>query len=139
MSTHAGGVVLVTSRVAGRPWGMTVTAFASVSVDPPTVLVSLGSDTTSARAIAATGAFGVTILGRDQAALAQHGATPGEPKFLEEDAVEKALASLDCTVVDAIDVADHVVFFGRVLRARRRSGGAPLLYHGREYLQCLAS
>ena len=45
MSTLASGVVLVTCRLADRPWGMTVTAFASVSAYPPTVLVSLGSGT----------------------------------------------------------------------------------------------
>ena len=43
MSALASGVVLVTCWVGDRPWGMTVTAFASVSADPPTVLVSLGS------------------------------------------------------------------------------------------------
>lgn len=139
MSMLASGVVLVTSRVAGRRWGMTVTAFASVSVDPPTVLVSLGAGTASARAIEETGAFGVSILSRDQMTLAQYAATPGEPKFLDETAEADALASLDCVVVDAVEAADHVVFFGRVLRARRLSTGEPLLYHGREYLRCLAN
>ena len=43
MSTLASGVVLVTGWVGDRPWGMTVTSFASVSAEPPTVLVSLGS------------------------------------------------------------------------------------------------
>ena len=135
MSTHAGGVVLVTTRVAGRPWGMTVTAFASVSVDPPTVLVSISAGTASARAIRETGAFGVSILGRHQVALAQYAATPGEPKFLDDAAVTDALASLDCAVVDAVEVADHVVFFGQVLRASRRINGEPLLYYGRGYLR----
>ena len=55
MTALASGVVLVTCRHVERPWGMTVTAFASVSAQPPTVLVSLGSGTVSARAIAATG------------------------------------------------------------------------------------
>ncbi len=45
MSTLASGVGLVTCWVGDRPWGMTVTAFASVSAEPPTVLVSLGSAT----------------------------------------------------------------------------------------------
>jgi flavin reductase (DIM6/NTAB) family NADH-FMN oxidoreductase RutF len=55
MSALARGVALVTCWVGDRPWGMTVTAFASVSADPPTVLVSLGSEATSAREITREG------------------------------------------------------------------------------------
>jgi Conserved protein/domain typically associated with flavoprotein oxygenases, DIM6/NTAB family len=83
MSTLASGVVLVTVWVADRPWGMTVTAFASVSAEPPTVLVSLGSETTSAREISATRSFGVSILAEEQLALARLGSEPGAAKFLE--------------------------------------------------------
>jgi flavin reductase (DIM6/NTAB) family NADH-FMN oxidoreductase RutF len=144
MSALASGVVLITCRLADRPWGMTVTAFASVSVDPPTVLVSLGSDTASARAITATGTFGVSILSRHQVGVAEYGAAPGAAKFLdsfieprdresESPAIAQALAHLDCVVVDAADAADHVVFFGHVHAVRRRRCGEPLLYHDRGY------
>jgi flavin reductase (DIM6/NTAB) family NADH-FMN oxidoreductase RutF len=144
MSTLASGVVLVTCRLADRPWGMTVTAFASVSSYPPTVLVSLGSGTVSARAIAATNVFGVSILSREQVNIAQHGAARGAAKFLDSlieprdrqsasPAVAQALAHLDCDVVEAVDAADHTVLFGHVRAVRRRRGGAPLLYHGRGY------
>lgn len=144
MSSLASGVVLVTSRHAGRPWGMTVTAFASVSVHPPTVLVSLGSRTVSARAIAATGSFGVSLLARGQVDVATYGAVGGETKFLDAlvepaerrsatPAIAHALAHLDCEVVDVVHAADHTVFFGRVQEVRRRCGEDPLLYHGRGY------
>jgi flavin reductase (DIM6/NTAB) family NADH-FMN oxidoreductase RutF len=144
MSMLASGVVLVTCRLGDRPWGMTVTAFASVSADPPTVLVSLGSKTAGARAIAANGSFGVSILERGQADVAAYGAAPGEAKFLDllverrdresgSPAVAQALAHFDCAVVGAVDAADHTVFFGHVQRARRRRDGDPLLYHRRGY------
>jgi flavin reductase (DIM6/NTAB) family NADH-FMN oxidoreductase RutF len=144
MSTLASGVVLVTCRLADRPWGMTVTAFASVSAYPPTVLVSLGSETATARAIAATSAFGVSVLSRDQVDVAEYGAARGAAKFLDSlieprdresasPAIAQALAHLDCDVVEAVDAADHTVFFGYVHTVRRRSGGDPLLYHGRGY------
>ncbi len=160
MSTLAGGVVIVTSRFAGRPWGMTVTAFTSVSADPPTVLVSLGAGTVSARSIAATGAFGVSILAASQVCAANHASVPGQTKFLDtlidraerrspSPAIADALAHLDCHLVDALESADHVVFLGRVRGARRLGSGDPLLYHGRSYaslrpaternLRCLAS
>lgn len=144
MSSLASGVVLVTCRVGDRPWGMTVTAFASVSAYPPTVLVSLRSGTASARAIAATGAFGVSILARDQIEVAEYGAAPGAAKFLgslveprdrhsASPAVAGAVAHLGCDVVAAVDAADHTVFFGRVGTVRRRRDGDPLVYHGRGY------
>ncbi len=144
MSALASGVVLVTSRLGDRPWGTTVTAFASVSADPPTVLVSLDSEGTSARAIAAAGSFGVSILAADQRALARYASAPGATKFLESFAeageeagtspvVAGALAHLECKVVGAVQVADHTVFFGRVSAARASSDGAPLLYHRRAY------
>ena len=77
MSTLASGVALVTSWVGDRAWGTTVTALASVSAEPPTILVSLGSVTTSARAITATRSFGVSILAEEQLAVACVGSAPG--------------------------------------------------------------
>jgi 3-hydroxy-9,10-secoandrosta-1,3,5(10)-triene-9,17-dione monooxygenase reductase component len=144
MSTLAGGVVLVTCWVGDRPWGMTVTAFASVSDNPPTVLVSLGSATTSARAITATGSFGVSILAEEQLAVARLGSEPGAAKFLEpfvdpsdgssdSPVVAGALAHLDCELSEAVQVADHTILFGRVRAEQASRSGTPLLYHRRAY------
>jgi flavin reductase (DIM6/NTAB) family NADH-FMN oxidoreductase RutF len=142
MSALASGVVLVTCRVGDRPWGTTVTAFASGSADPPTVLVSLAATATGARAIEATGAFGVSILAADQIPVARHGSAPGAPKFLEPfadgarsaaPAVAGALAHLDCELTESLDVADHVLLVGRVRAARSLHAGPPLLYHRRAY------
>ena len=144
MSTLASGVVLVTGWVGDRPWGMTVTAFASVSAEPPTVLVSLGSETTSAGAIRATRRFGVSILAEEQLAVARLGSEPGAAKFLESfvDAgdgssdspvVAGALAHLDCELSEAVQIADHTILFGRVHAAHASRSGTPLLYHRRAY------
>jgi flavin reductase (DIM6/NTAB) family NADH-FMN oxidoreductase RutF len=144
MTALASGVVIVTCRLDGRPWGMTVTAFASVSADAPTVLVSLGSGSIGARAIAETRSFGVSILAEDQLVLARFGSTPRTAKFLEPFAepgdegsaspvVAGALAHLDCELSEAVPVADHTVYFGRVRIARSMHAGSPLLYHRRDY------
>ena len=144
MSALASSVVLVTCWVGDRPWGMTVTAFASVSIDPPTVLVSLRSEATSARAISDTRSFGVSILAADQLAVARYGSAPGTTKFLEpftesgagesaSPVVAGALAHLDCELAEAVQVADHSVLFGRVRAVRASRGGTPLLYHRRAY------
>jgi flavin reductase ActVB len=144
MSTLASGVVLVTSWVGDRPWGMTVTAFASVAAEPPTVLVSLRSAGTSVRAITATRSFGISILAAEQLAVARLGAAPGAAKFLDpfvdpsdgssdSPVVAGALAHLDCEVSEAVQIADRTILFGRVHAAHASHSGAPLLYHRRAY------
>lgn len=137
MAELASGVVLVTCRVAGRTWGATATSFTSVSADPPTVLVALAADSRAARAIAAGGSFGVLVLAAEHVEVARAAAVPGAAKFL--DAVDDALARVDCDVFDCREVADHVVFFGRVRAAHvARDEREPLLYHRRRYV-CLSS
>jgi flavin reductase (DIM6/NTAB) family NADH-FMN oxidoreductase RutF len=145
LSALASSVVLVTCRVDGRPWGMTVTAFCSVSTEPPTVLVSLGAETAAARAIAATGRFGVSILAEQQEAVARHGSRSGASKYLERfvealgapeasPAVANAVSHLDCELTDLIHVADHVLCIGRVRAARSpKLAATPLLYQRRRF------
>jgi flavin reductase (DIM6/NTAB) family NADH-FMN oxidoreductase RutF len=144
MSRLAGGVTIVTCSLDGRPWGMTVTAVASVSAEPPTVLVSLASTAPSTDAIAATGRFGVSILEQSRQLVARYCSAPGAPKFLEpflgpheaeseSPMVAGALAHLDCELVEQLEVADHTVFFGRVRDARSAPSGRPLLYFQRDY------
>ena len=144
MRRHAAAVTVVTSTHDRRPWGTTVTAFASVSADPPTVLVSLASSGTSAQAIEQTGRFGVSVLARRQRAVARHCARPGAPKHLEQftEAAERrssspmiagSLAHLDCELAGRLEVGDHTIFVGRVRRARSRGHGEPLVYVDRGY------
>ena len=144
MSSFATGVAVVTCRIDGRPWGMTVTAFAPVSAEPPTVLVSLGTGTASAHGILGSRRFGVSLLGSDQRDAATYGSDPGAAKFLEAfvgeaglrsttPAIDGALAHLDCEVDRHVVVADHTIVIGRVRRAHASAGGAPLLYFRRGY------
>ena len=149
MSTLASGVVLVTCRLADRPWGMTVTAFASVSAYPPTVLVSLGagppalarsrrrarSGSASSRESKRTSQS--TERRRARRSSSTHSIEPRD-RDSASPAIAQALAHLDCGVVEAVEAADHTVFFGHVHTVRRRRGGDPLLYHGRGYRSFVA-
>ena len=133
MSELASGVALVTCHVGGRPWGMTVTAFTSVSADPPVVLVSLRSDGASATAIRSSRRFAVNILAEGQEVLARRGAAPGAPKFVDDLVIAGALAHVDCELVRAVEIADHTVLFGRVVAADVHHDGGALVYHRRDY------
>src|SRR5690606_22106397 len=76
-------VVVVTSFVSGRPWGVTASSFSSVTLDPPVVSICLFSHTAVIRAARLHGRVGVSVLSADQVHIARAAATPGAPKFLE--------------------------------------------------------
>lgn len=147
MGRLATGVVMVTAEVDGKPWGLTISACCSVSVDPPTILVSLGTHTVSARAVAQSGRFGVSILGERLLEAAKFASASGAPKFVDAfcdsdrervgasgtPVVLGALAHIDCEVVDSIKVADHDVYFGGARSVLLSVADTPLLYYGRRY------
>lgn len=147
MGHLASTVAMVTVRVDGRPWGLTISACCSVSAAPPTILVSLGTGTVTAAAIRDRGRFGLSLLAEHQVEAARAGALPGKPKFVEDfcapdevvedvarmPVIRGAAAHLDCVLAEAIEVADHVVFFGAVEDVVLSDGSSPLLYWKRTY------
>lgn len=77
-------VTIVTTYIDLRPWGQTVSAFASVSAEPPTVLVCVNRRTATCASLESSGTFGVSFLADTQRHVAEAGAAPGTPKFLEQ-------------------------------------------------------
>lgn len=125
----------------GVPHGTTVSAFASLSMNPPMVLVSLDRASDLLAVIRDTSRFGVNVLGSDQSALALAFATKGGTgKFAgvrwEIDAdlprLPGAPGWLACDVSALVDGGDHVVVLGTVVAAETTEG-APLTYHGRVF------
>ena len=82
MAGVATPVSVVTTLTDGHPHGTTVSAFASLSMSPPMVLVSLDRGLGAARPARASGSvFGVNVLGSEQAPLALAFARKGPDKF----------------------------------------------------------
>lgn len=146
MSRLAGTVVVVTSTIDGRPWGMTVSACCSVSASPPTLLIALGNQTTSRHTILSTGSFGVSILDVGNVPAALRGSQARAPKFLDglcdhdadagasNPSVRGALAQIDCAVSEAFEIHDHTLFIGAVNDVTLGDpGGRPLLYFDRAF------
>ncbi len=138
----ASGVTIVTTSDAdARPTGLTVSAFASLSLDPPLVLVCVAHKSQSYPALRDGGRFAVNVLGTGQEALSRRFATTRLDKF---DAVpyrlsgrglpllEGALAWLECATVAAHDEGDHTIFVGRV-EGGEAGAGQPLLYYRGQY------
>ncbi|MBX7054018.1 MAG: flavin reductase family protein [Pyrinomonadaceae bacterium] len=142
LSKFASGITVITTRDAdGRLHGITVSAFASVSLEPPIVLVCIDNATASHYAFGESGLFVANILKSDQIAVSQQFANPFLDKFdgvgyeLSETGIPilgGTLASLECRISDPVVRGDHTVFFGEVERAIINSG-EPLTYFNGSY------
>jgi 3-hydroxy-9,10-secoandrosta-1,3,5(10)-triene-9,17-dione monooxygenase reductase component len=138
LSQFATGVTVVLTRDAsGAPFGLTVSAFASVSLDPPLVLACIDVRSDAHDPLAESGEFGVSVLREDQEDVSRRFAWRGPEKF-DGFAIERgetgallvpgAVAHLECRVVGAHRAGDHTIFVGEV-RVLRTAAGRPLLYH----------
>jgi flavin reductase (DIM6/NTAB) family NADH-FMN oxidoreductase RutF len=142
MRRFATGVAIVTTSLDGRIHGFTVNSFASVSADPPTVLICVNRIATAHPLIAASQRFCVNVLSVEQRALAERFAG-GEPRSRFEGVpyhigpsgapmLEGTVAHLDCEVTEELSAATHTIFLGTVLDAGWHPG-APLGYFNRQY------
>ncbi|MFT3746449.1 MAG: flavin reductase family protein [Pyrinomonadaceae bacterium] len=137
LSCFASGVNVVTTiDAAGELHGLTVSAFCSVSLAPPMVLICIEKTTASHFAFRESGAFVVNILDESQAALSEHFATPLTDKFVNVPyrtgiagipVLENTLANLECRIRHDFDGGDHSIFVGEVELATVREG-LPLIY-----------
>jgi flavin reductase (DIM6/NTAB) family NADH-FMN oxidoreductase RutF len=140
MAGVATPVSVVTTLSGGHPHGTTVSAFASLSMDPPMVLVSLDRGSGLLARLAVGGVFGVNVLGRDQAPLALAFARKGVKDFdgvgWEVDSGAPRLTGspgwLACRVTQLVEGGDHVIVLGEVGRAAT-AAGPPLTYHARTF------
>lgn len=134
-------VSVITSMADGLPHGTTVSAFASLSMTPPMVLVSLDRRSDLLAVVRETRRFGVNVLGVHQSQLALAFARKGGTgKFdgvdweVEDDLprLPGALGWLVCEVDTFVDGGDHVVALGTV-RGAQTVDCQPLTYHGRVF------
>ncbi|HEV8306277.1 MAG TPA: flavin reductase family protein [Methylomirabilota bacterium] len=131
------GVTVVTTRDReGRPCGLTASAFTSVSLEPPLVLVCIDHGATAYRAFQEYGWFAVNMLGKSQEHLSRHFASTMADKFSgiahhEGQArlpiLEDVVAALECRVLHRYEGGDHTIFVGKV-EGVRVGDGSPLVY-----------
>ena len=143
----ATGVTIVSTFVDGHHHAMTANAFASVSLEPPLVLVCVENDARFHDAVLERGEWGVSVLDDTARGTADWLATPGRPLVGQLDRVphhlgpvtgaalmDQALATLECRTESLHQAGDHVVVVGRVVGAGLAPDGqGPLLYHRSAY------
>lgn len=141
MGRFATGVTVVTTDGPAGLHGLTANAVASLSLDPPLVLVAIDKHAASLEYLRQNRCFAVNILALDQEAISRRFATPGPKEFGD---LEWATAStgapilagglgfVDCRVIDVLPGGDHEVFIGEIVAGEAREG-LPLLYFAGGY------
>ena len=146
MARFATGVSVVAARHGPLLAGMTANAIASISIDPPLMMASIGKRAETHGAIIGSHAFAVSVLADDQRDLAECFAQPTTAAKLTRfcDAawheaetgspiLEGALAYFDCRLTERHDGGDHAIFLGEIVAAGYREDAAPLLWYGSGY------
>ena len=139
----ATGVTIVTTCDGDqRPTGLTASAFSSVSLEPPLVLVCIDHKSQSHGPLVEGGRFAVNILSVDQQGLSRKFATTRLDKFegveyrmsdLGLPIIAAAIAHLECVTVSTHVEGDHTILVGRVEDAAATGDGQPLLYFRGQY------
>lgn len=135
--SFATGVTVVTaSHPDGTPFGVTVSSFTAVSLDPALVLVCLNRSGSSGKAIARAGLFAVNILEQRQQSAAAAFSRRADASQRETwssgetgtPVLEQSLGVLECAVEAVHEGGDHDIIVGRVLHARFERNAEPLIY-----------
>jgi len=133
-------VAVVTTALNGMPHGATVSAFASLSLHPPMVMIALDRASRLVSRVAAAGRFGVNVLASDQSGIAKAFGMRGGRRFDHvrwqfDQGLPRLSATpgwLVCEVSQLVDGGDHIVVFGAVTAGVARPR-PPLTYYRRSF------
>ncbi|MER6996391.1 flavin reductase family protein [Streptomyces sp. NPDC000410] len=126
----------------GEPAGLVCQSFASLSLDPPLVMLCVGKSSTSWPKVRSSGRFGVSVLAEEQRGVCAALGRKGPGKFADVDwelsphgavRIKGALATVDCALHAVHEAGDHFVITARVLELASRDDGLPLLYFRSDY------
>lgn len=139
----ASGIAVVTTDSNAGKQGMTVTSFASVSMDPPQILVCLHETTETGAAILDNKKFAVNVLTETQEQVSNQfaGGASMEDRFksiawhkgeLGMPVFDETLASMECTVVQQHKAGTHWIVVGEIQNTQCNTA-EPLLYFNSAY------
>jgi len=141
----ASGVTVVTAAHGERCHAVTATAFCTLSLDPPLVLLALDRAGQLLQLVRGARHIGVNVLGRDQQHLGEWAATRGRRMGRTLPGVETisgvtgapliagTIAWFDCEVESESEHGDHALVVARVVEAWSGPAGEPLVYYQGTY------
>lgn len=131
------GVTVVTTRDGTTDYGTTASSVASLSLQPPMMVVCLNEESATGQAVHDSGIFVINVLSRPQTDLARRFAVKGGDKFstvgyergqLGAPLLSGALAHIECQVTARVAGGSHTVLLGEVQNAVALEGD-PLVYY----------
>jgi flavin reductase (DIM6/NTAB) family NADH-FMN oxidoreductase RutF len=140
MSGFPTGVAVLTACCpAGHPYGLTCSSLVSVTLEPPTLLVSVKNGSPVLEAIRGSGAFAVNLLHENGERAARVFSTPRPDRFSQVVwrpsrkaglpwLVEDSFALAECELTETHEVGDHVLTLGRITQTDGCPPRSPLLY-----------
>ena len=141
LSHFASGVTIITARSEGAAVGFTASAFTSVSLTPPLVLVCIAHTASAHDAVVAADRFGVNVLTERQGWLAEQFAKHGIDRFegvtlhgagdASVPLLDGALVHLECRKHTLHTAGDHTILIGEVERGATWPG-RPLVHYSRK-------
>ncbi len=144
MGHFATGVAVATTRRAdGSSAGLTCNSLASVSLEPPLVLISVDHGASSRQDLLDAGCFALSLLGLEGEPLSRRFASGSRDDRFDGVGVrtevtgapilEDAMAWLDCTLWKVVEAGDHTVLFGKVEAAGFDPRADPLVFFRGRY------
>lgn len=138
MAHYVTGATVVTAVHDGRPHGMAVNSFTSVSLAPPLILFCPSKTSDTWPSILQAGQFTVNILASHQDALCRQFAAKGADRFSAAEllytsrgtpVLAEAIAFLECEIATVHEAGDHYVTIGRVLDLGVQQVAPPLVFY----------
>ena len=136
------GVTAVTAVNEGKPIGMAIGSFTSVSLEPPLVAFLPGKESGSWKEIREAGSFCVNVMGHDQLEVCGVMASRAEDKFADVDwspassgspIIAGSVAYIDCEIEAVHDGGDHDIVIGRVVDLEVMDSKSPLVFFQGSY------
>ena len=136
------GVTAVTAVNNGKPIGMAIGSFTSVSLEPPLVAFLPGKESGSWKEIREAGSFCVNVMGQDQMEVCGVMASRAEDKFADGEwspagsgspIISGSIAYIDCDIEMIHDGGDHDIVIGRVLKLEVMDSKSPLVFFQGNY------
>lgn len=144
LGRFASGVTVLTVRDGDIDHGMTASAFCSLSLDPPLVLVCIDRSTRMHELLQGVEHFAVTLLAADQERISRRFAEPPDESRFDgvgftrgatgAPLLNDALAHLECELAERYPGGDHTIVVGRVVGAAA-ADARPLLYYRGGYAE----
>ena len=137
-------VTVVTAMSKGRPIGLTIGSFSSVSLEPPLVTFFIDRSSRTWLRLNESSSFTVNVLGMEHASLCRAFSRRAEDRFdgvdwepstLGNPALREAALAIDCTRYKVDVIGDHIQIVGRVESLQLQAAGLPLVFYRGDFLK----